>query len=309
MRKIFFCICLIFGVLLSHNTVYAAENDIKMLVYLSGDTIDKIELTIDFSDDKASYCMFMIPCKVMENNIIYNSDKFFFDYMAFDNYTLRALAPIENEQTCVIQIANTFGEIYQGITLKGSVTNGEYEMKLIIPTSVDEVNGTKYLCEYSQYSVVQDCPFSSLSYLENGKKILTVESPNSEIILDKTGETSITYEYTMKNMKDDESSQSVSVYTTIFVPLLMTIFSVIFGEGEKEGKLRRRNKILYGIIIISSVPVIICSFLFNLPKWIVIATIASYLVCVIVIIANNFVRIREWLFTIVRKRKEKKKKS
>ena len=264
----------------------------------------KFSANVNFEENGKTAHMFMIPCKVTKDNVVYDSKNIFFDSIAYENYSLCIIAPIKDRNICTVEITNKQGEIYQGITLKGIIINGVYEMELVIPIYNNYID-SKYIVEFSSYSIIQNQAFSSVTYSEDGRRTLIEELANSEIELSKKEREPIIYKYSMTNLGDVESSPLFLILTIIVIPSLMTLFSMIFAEDNKEEKLKLRYKIMYGYIILSIIPLVIIIIKGQLPIWGIVATAVLYILCIVLIIANNFTRLKKWCESFLSKHHKK----
>lgn len=153
-----------------------------------------------------------MPCNITNHNTKYDEKNFLFDSIFYKNYSLCVVAPVGEITHFSIEISNEHNEVYEGISLNGTVTNGEYEMFLNvpIPTIESKFQTKDYVCQFATYSIIQVHPYSSITYSEDGRKRLTEELTGKELLLPIStgmGE-DIVYVYSMSRVIQEESSSA-----------------------------------------------------------------------------------------------------
>lgn len=178
-------ICILIFFILFNNTeciAYANDSfDSKLTVFLAGDVIERVQVSLAFENNEP--IVFAVPCSLTNYNIKYDEKDFLFDFMSYGDYSLCVVAPIGKTYNFNIDISNEHKEIYEGISLKGTVINGEYEMCLNIPIIKRESQWENYVYQFAVYSIIQVYPYSSITYSEDGRKVLTEEPVGEELLL------------------------------------------------------------------------------------------------------------------------------
>lgn len=245
-------VCILVLIIMPSNTAHFAHGesnmDSKLIGYLSGDLIEKVQVTLEFENNDP--LVFAIPYIITEDNIIFDSENFLFDFATYENYSICVAAPIGKTYHFSLNIMNEHNEIYRRITLQGTIINGEYTMHLNIPIVEREFESKRYIRVYSAYSIVQAFPYSSISYQDDGRKSLTPERAGEELILPMTSANnkSFEYSYSMARVVEKESWPE-SVTIVLFSPLLICIFQLfVSDEGKKIFGIR--NIVLYSIVLV-----------------------------------------------------------
>lgn len=270
------------------NTVciaYADNNlNSKLTIFLSGDIIDKIQVSIEFKNDEP--IIFAVPCSITNYNIKYDEKSFLFGFKPYEKYSLCVVAPVGEVDYFNIDISNENNEIYEGITLKGIVTNGEYEMQLSIPIVEQETQREHFIYQFATYSIVQAHPYSSITYSEDGRKVLTEGRTGEELLLSiPVGKNdSIDYIYSMARTKQEESSPAFSIFTSTIIPLLICVLQLLYPDDNKRKGFSTRNIILYLIVFCLMGYAIFLSSTKNVPKWTFVITLLVSLFCLACII-------------------------
>lgn len=288
-QRICICIriCIFIFTLLFTDTVcavYADNNsNSKLTVFLSGDVIEKIQVTLEFENDEP--IVFAVPCGITNQNIKYDDKNFLFDFISYEEYSLCVAVPIGKIEYFNIDILNEHNEIYEGITLKGTVTNGEYEMHLSIPVIERKSQWGHYVYQFETYSIVQAHPYSSIAYSKDGRKVLTEELTGKELLLPVSSEQNIDYAYSMARTIKEESS-ALSIITCILVPVLVCVFQLLYPDENKEKILSIRNIILYLIMLGSAGYAIYLSWNKEVPIWAFVAVLLIFLLCCFLIMRS-----------------------
>lgn len=276
-------ICILVLIIMPSNVTHIAhaENntDSKLVVYLSGDIIEKVQVTLEFENNDP--LVFAIPCIITEDNIIFDSENFLFDFAAYENYSICVAAPIGKTYHFSLSIMNEHNEIYRGITLQGTIINGEYTMYLNIPIVEREFESKRYIRVFSAYSIVQAFPYSSISYQDDGRKSLTPERAGEELLFPMTSENnkSFEYAYSMDRVVQKETWPE-SVTIVLFSPLVICIFQMLVSDDGKNKVFGIRNIVLYSIVLICMVITVWFRLKFYLALWALIVMLILFLLCI-----------------------------
>lgn len=282
------CICILIFFMLFSDTVCIAYADnslnSKLTIFLSGDIIDKIQVSVEFENDEP--IIFAVPCSITNYNIKYDEKNFLFGFKSYENYSLCVVAPVGKADYFSIDISNEHREIYEGITLNGLVTNGEYEMHLSIPIVEHESQKDHYIYQFATYSIVQAHPYSSITYSEDGRKVLMEERTGEELLLSIPAESNdnIVYVYSMARTIQEESSSAFLIITSTIIPLLICILQLLYPDDNKKKVFSIRNIILYLIVLCLMGYAIYLSSTKDVPKWAFVITLLVFLFCIVCII-------------------------
>lgn len=287
-RRICICILILIFFMLFFDTVCIAYADnslnSKLTIFLSGDIIEKIQVSVEFKNDEP--IIFAVPCSITNYNIEYDEKSFLFGFRSYGNYSLCIVAPVGKADHFNIDISNEHNEIYEGITLKGIVTNGEYEMQLNIPIVKQETQMEHYIYQFMTYSIVQVHPYSSITYSEDGRKVLTEERTGEELLLSISTEEkdNIVYVYSMKRTIQEDSSSAFLIITSTIIPLLICILQLLYPDDNKKKVFSFRNIILYLVVLCLMGYAIYLSSTKDVPKWAFVITLLVFIFCIVCII-------------------------
>lgn len=289
-QRICICICVILVHLIFFNvecTASAYDNiNSKLTVYLSGDIIEKVQVNIEFENNDP--IVFAVPCKISDYNTKYDNQNFLFDAIFYESYSLCVVAPIGKVSNFNIVISNEHGEIYEGLTVKGTIVNGKYEMSLKIPVIEREERPKNHIYQFSAYSIVQDYQYSSVTYSKDGKKMLTEEVAGEELQLPIPIEKSenIIFTYSMNRTVPEESSIGMTIFLSILIPFIILAIQPLISV-DKKTMFNIKNIVFCLLFLIVFIAEIVLYLIFSLPKWTLFLTIAIAIFVIICILINS----------------------
>lgn len=274
----------------------------SFLVHLSGAIIDCIDITFEMSSEESLPFAFIVPFKIIDNDIKKIPDSVLFDYQSFEDYSICICAPFMKNTEFKFTFSNDQKGIYNGLTLDGKIHNGDYDLELKIPGVKTNVYIDGMIKKFDEYCIIQDTPFSSLEKSDNGKRISIKEDKDTVIKIPIKSDDDITYRYTFGIVTKVDEYTLISVLVGIILPAFLTLFSVLFSDKDGTEKLRARQVIMNVIVFLFIVPTVFYWFSDTpiLLKWFI--TVLE-LINIAIIVANNKKRIK----AIIEKRKMKKK--